>query len=40
VSAPLLVTPQWFPFGFSVRPELVIVFLLVLIPAGMGSMAM
>ena len=39
-SAPLLVVPQWFPFGFSVRPELVIVFLLVLIPAGMGSMAM
>ena len=40
VGAPLLVAPQWFPFGFSVRPELVIVFLLVLIPAGMGSMAM
>lgn len=40
VAAPLLVAPQWFPFGFSVRPELVIVFLLVLIPAGMGSMAM
>jgi xanthine/uracil permease len=39
-SAPLLVAPQWFPFGFSVRPELVIVFLLVLIPAGIGSMAM
>jgi len=40
VGAPLLVAPQWFPFGFSVRPELVIVFLLVLIPAGIGSMAM
>jgi xanthine/uracil permease len=39
-TAPLLVAPQWFPFGFFVRPELVIVFLLVLIPAGMGSMAM
>ena len=39
-SAPLLVAPQWFPFGFSVRPELVIVFLFVLIAAGMGSMAM
>src|SRR5260370_9454144 len=39
-SAPLLVTPQWFPFGYSVGPELVVVFLLVLIPAGMGSMAM
>lgn len=40
VNAPVLVAPQWFPFGFSARPELVIVFLLVLIPAGMGSMAM
>jgi xanthine/uracil permease len=39
-TAPILVAPQWFPFGFSVRPELVTVFLLVLIPAGMGSMAM
>jgi xanthine/uracil permease len=39
-SAPLLVTPHWFPFGFSVRVDLVIVFLLVLIPPGMGSMAM
>jgi len=39
-NAPLLVTPQWFPFGFGVRPELVIVFLFVLIAAGMGSMAM
>jgi len=39
-KAPLLVAPQWFPFGFSVRIELVVVFLLVLIPAGMGSMAM
>src|SRR5690349_7546674 len=33
-TAPLLVVPQWFPFGFSVQPELVVVFLLVLIPAG------
>lgn len=40
VNAPVLVAPQWFPFGFSARPELVIVFLLVLMPAGMGSMAM
>ena len=39
-TAPLLVAPQWFPFGFSVRPELVLVFLFVLIAAGMGSMAM
>jgi xanthine/uracil permease len=39
-TAPLLVAPQWFSFGFAVRPELIVVFLLVLIPAGMGSMAM
>jgi xanthine/uracil permease len=39
-NAPVLVTPQWFPFGFGVQPELVIVFLFVLIAAGMGSMAM
>jgi xanthine/uracil permease len=39
-NAPLLVTPQWFPFGFSVRIDLVVVFLLVLIPPGIGSMAM
>jgi xanthine/uracil permease len=39
-SAPLLVTPQWFPFGFAWQPDLVIIFLLVLIPAGIGSMAM
>jgi xanthine/uracil permease len=38
--APWLVTPGWFPFGFGAQIELVIVFLLVLIPAGMGSMAM
>jgi xanthine/uracil permease len=39
-AAPILVTPKLFPFGFEVRPDLVIVFLLVLIPAGMGSMAL
>jgi xanthine/uracil permease len=39
-SAPVLVVPQWFPFGFGVRVDLVIVFLLVLIPPGIGSMAM
>jgi xanthine/uracil permease len=38
--SPWLVAPQWFPFGFDVQAELVIVFLLALIPAGMGSMAM
>jgi xanthine/uracil permease len=39
-SAPLLVVPQWFPFGFAVQPDLVIVFLLVLIPPAIGSMAL
>jgi len=39
-TAPWLVAPRWFPFGFGVEIDLVIVFLLVLIPAGMGSMAM
>ncbi|HWF14491.1 MAG TPA: solute carrier family 23 protein [Candidatus Acidoferrales bacterium] len=39
-NAPVLVAPLWFPFGFGVRADLVIVFLLVLIPPGMGSMAM
>ncbi len=38
--APWLVAPRWFPFGFAVNTELVIVFLMVLIPPGMGSMAM
>ncbi|MPW22220.1 hypothetical protein GCT13_36685 [Paraburkholderia sp. CNPSo 3157] len=39
-AAPLVVEPHIFPFGFGVRPDLVAVFLLVLIPAGMGSMAL
>lgn len=38
--APWLVTPRWFPFGFGVNVELVFVFLMVLIPPGLGSMAM
>jgi xanthine/uracil permease len=40
INAPLLVAPQVFPFGFSVQPDLVIVFLLVLLPASIGSMAL
>lgn len=40
VSAPLIVEPKLFPFGYGVRLDLVIVFLLVLLPAGMGSMAL
>jgi xanthine/uracil permease len=39
-AAPLIVSPRLFPFGFHVEPELVLVFLLTLIPAGMGSMAL
>ncbi len=39
-SAPWLVTPSLFPFGFGVRADLVVIFLLTLVPAGMGSMAM
>ena len=39
-NAPLLVTPQVFPFGFAVQTDLVIVFLLVLLPASVGSMAL
>jgi xanthine/uracil permease len=40
VAAPLLVKPRLFPFGFMVRADLVLMFVLVLLPAGMGSMAL
>jgi xanthine/uracil permease len=39
-NAPLLVAPELFPFGFAVQPDLVVVFLLVLLPASIGSMAL
>jgi xanthine/uracil permease len=39
-SAPLLVMPQVFPFGFAVQAHLVLAFLLVLLPASVGSMAL
>ena len=39
-AAPLVVTPHPFPFGFGVQADLVVIFLLVLLPAGMGSMAL
>ncbi len=39
-TAPWLVTPELFPFGFAVQTDLVIVFLLVLLPASIGSMAL
>jgi xanthine/uracil permease len=40
MNAPLFVTPQIFPFGFAVQADLVVVFLLVLLPASIGSMAL
>jgi xanthine/uracil permease len=39
-NAPLLVAPQLFPFGYEVQTNLVIIFLLVLLPASIGSMAL
>jgi xanthine/uracil permease len=39
-QAPWIVTPQIFPFGFAVRPDVVVVFLLVLVPASIGSMVL
>jgi xanthine/uracil permease len=40
MNAPLLVEPKLFPFGYEVQIDLVIVFLLVLLPASIGSMAL
>lgn len=40
INAPLLVAPQVFPFGYAVQADLVVVFLLVLLPASIGSMAL
>jgi xanthine/uracil permease len=39
-NAPLLVAPALFPFGFAIQTDFVIVFLLVLLPASIGSMAL
>jgi xanthine/uracil permease len=39
-AAPMLVEPRLFPFGFMVRADLVLMFLLVLLPAAMGSIAL
>jgi xanthine/uracil permease len=39
-GAPLFVEPHLFPFGFMVRADLVGMFLLVLLAASMGSMAL
>jgi xanthine/uracil permease len=40
IDSPWLVTPQWFPYGFTVRADIVVLFLLVLVPANIGSMAL
>lgn len=40
LSAPWIVTPQFFPFGFEVRPDIVLLFVLVLVPANIASMAL
>jgi xanthine/uracil permease len=40
VTSPWLVTPQFFPYGFEVRPDIVVLFLLVLVPANIASMAL
>lgn len=39
-AAPMFVEPRLFPFGFAVQLDLVLIFLLVLLAAGMGSMAL
>jgi len=40
IASPWLVTPQWFPFGFEVRADIVLLFVLVLVPANIASMAL
>jgi len=39
-QAPWIVTPQIFPFGFAVRPDIVVMFLLVLVPASIATMVL
>jgi xanthine/uracil permease len=39
-AAPWLVVPRLFPFGFGVRPDAVVLFLVVLIPTSITSMAL
>ncbi len=40
IASPWLVTPQFFPYGFSVRFDIVVLFVLVLVPANIASMAL
>jgi xanthine/uracil permease len=39
-AAPIVVEPRLFPFGFMVQPDLVLMFLLVLLAGSAGSMAL
>lgn len=39
-GAPWLVVPRFFPFGFGVRLDAVLVFLFALLPASIGSMSL
>lgn len=39
-SVPWLVVPKFFPFGFALRWDAVLVFVLALVPASIGSMAL
>lgn len=39
-QAPWIVTPRIFPFGFGVRPDVVLMFLLVLVPASIATMVL
>ncbi len=40
VTAPWLVVPKAFPFGFQVRTDVVVIFLFVLVPSSVSSMAL
>jgi xanthine/uracil permease len=40
INAPIFVEPRFFPFGFGVRPDFVLLFLVVLLAGSMGSMAL
>jgi len=40
IASPWLVTPQFFPYGFAVRSDIVLLYLLVVVPANIGSMAL
>ncbi len=40
LAAPWVVVPQFFPFGFEVRTDAVIIFLLVLVPCSITTMSL